>query len=428
MKNILFITYYWPPLGGAGVPRAVKFAKFLKKEGWNPVILTTGKGSSHSIDLSFFTDTEDLDVIRTGHQDEIEEQVLDEKEITNKAKHNTQSKFQVFVDRLKNLVRINFLIPDSKIFWFPSAYKRALNIIEEYDIDIVLSTSPPYTVQLIALALKKKFDLPWIVDFRDPWTENVYYNSSYRNKITQKINSFLENMVLGDSDLIITIGEKLKNLLKSKTNTPVEVVHNGYDPEDYKGLHRCREKDFFRIGYYGSLNRYQVPTTFLELVQELEGANPDIYNRLKVVIAGNVTAEAKSLIHKVINRDKLIFMGYLSHDDFVKEIFREQLLLQLIHKQEKSELIIGSKIYEYFYTGNPILCLGNKESEGAELIEELNMGYSLGYDEKDRIRKYLVDMFSKWRGGKLRKEPEGILEFSREELTRQLINEIERNL
>ena len=423
MKKVLLITYYWPPMAGGGVPRIVKFAKYLKRKNWEPVILTSGRVNTPSVDKSFIKDIEGIKVITTRKHKEFKkshESHLD-KEKPNNAKSS------IFIDRLKNFIRINFLIPDTKIWWYWKAFKKAKEIIRSENFDAIFTTSPPYTVQLIGLSLKKIFNMPWIVDFRDPWTENVYYNSSYRNPVTTKINSYLENKVLEKADLIITVGEKLKLLLKEKTNKKIEVIHNGFDTDDYSSINIKKSSNDrkFVIGYYGSFNKFQVPYLLFEVIKEFKVNNPEIYESIKVKIFGNITNEAKDILEGKIEKEKLEVNGFLPHDSFVEHISQEQILLQLIHDQEDSEIIIGSKLYEYFFTGNPVLCIGNTNSEGAQLVTKVSsINGTFDFSNKEGVKNFIIDMYKNWKKDEMRQHKIDVSTYSRSNLTEQLIDAI----
>lgn len=422
-KKILIITYYWPPMAGGGVPRVVKFAKYLKLRKWEPVILTVGEVESTSYDRSFIKDTEGIQVITT--KDTYDSQINSKTSLSKREVN--QNKGFVFLDRLKKFIRINFLIPDAKIWWYWSAYKKAKEIIRNGDFDVIFTTSPPYTVQLIGLSLKKKFKKTWVVDFRDPWTENVYYNSAYRNPISKRISSYLENTVLEKSDLIITVGEKLKSLLEEKTDKRIEVIHNGYDPEDYSDItiKKSGYDEKFVIGYYGSFNKFQVPYTLFEGIKEFKEEYPELYKNLKIKFFGNITNEAKNLIEDKVEKEKLEVNGFLPHDSFVDYINQEQILLQLIHDQDDSDIIIGSKLYEYFYTGNPIICIGNTESEGSQLVKEINTTNGVyEYADKEGIKRFIVFKYENWKKKKMQQKGQDVSIYSRSNLTQQLIDAI----
>jgi glycosyltransferase involved in cell wall biosynthesis len=413
MKKALIITYYWPPAGGGGVQRVTKFCKYLSELGWEPHIITIFQGSYQAIDYSMDNDIKGIKVHYTDTKMDMNSYKLR----TNESFKDLENKKSS--SKLKDFIRINFLIPDAKIFWYWSALKKAKEVVSNENIDLIFSTSPPYTVQLVAKKLKKLTNLPWIVDFRDPWVENIYYNNVFRFNITKFINKKIEKSVLSNADEIITVGNNLKSMLENKTRHNVVVIHNGYDPCDFPN--EITKSDKFIIGYYGSLNSKQISSEFYEVLSNFRNSNPDLYENFELHLAGNHTSESLRSIEKYIPATKIINFGYLSHQKLLVEQFKEQLLLQLIHEQKDNEIIIGSKLYEYFHSGNPILCLGNKQSEAAKLIDKTKTGVTYHYEELDKIKNYIEHVYLSWKNGHLNLGKKSFLEYERKTQAKQLV-------
>ncbi|NOU48477.1 MAG: glycosyltransferase [Bacteroidales bacterium] len=413
MKKVLIITYYWPPAGGGGVQRITKFCKYLSNHGWEPHVITISQGSYQAVDYSMVNDINGIKVYYT-----------DVKTVGNVVNpringSNNEQSIQKSSSKLKNFIRVNFLIPDAKILWYWSALKKAKEVIANEKIDLIYSTSPPYTVQLVAKKLKKLTGLSWIVDFRDPWVENIYYNNVFRFTISKYINRKMEKSVLSDADEVITVGNYLKHLLEKKTSHNVAVIHNGYDHSDFPN--GITKSDKFIIGYYGSLNSKQISNGFFELLSNFKHTKPELYRDFELHLAGNHTSESINSIEKYIPTKKIINFGYLSHQKLLVEQCKEQLLIQFIHEQKDNEVIIGSKIYEYFHTGNPILCLGNKQCEAAILIDETQTGVTFHYEELDKIKNYIELMYSSWQDGHLNDGKKNFPEYERKNQVKQLV-------
>ena len=210
MKKILVISYYWPPSGGGGVQRITKFCKYLYEFGWDIYVITAPKQKFISIDDSFLKDVKNIKVFHTSKPKE---------SIKTTIKNVSKSRLKVYINWLKSFIRVNFMVPDSKIFWYFSALKIGKQLLKTESFDIIFSTSPPYTTQLVARKLKKLSKIKWVVDFRDPWVENIYYNNVYRFNFIKFINRILERNVLNNCDRIITIGDNLKKCLSIKHQT-----------------------------------------------------------------------------------------------------------------------------------------------------------------------------------------------------------------
>ena len=409
MKKVLIFSYYWPPSGGGGVQRITKFCKFLVHHGWEAHVITAPRQKYKTIDPSFIKDIKDVKVYYTG---------VNEKQDNTSSKPSKKTS-RINIYKVKAFIRVNFLIPDAKIFWYKSALKTAKEVLEKEKFDLLFSTSPPYTVQLVAKKIKKISGLNWIVDFRDPWVENIYYNNVFRLWISKYLNRRLETKVLSKADRVLTVGDKLKLMLEQKTEKKIDVIHNGYDPSDYPAEIDKSEK--FIIGYYGSLNSNQVSDTLFKILSRFKVTQPKIYENLELHLAGVHTSDALSFINKYIPVEKLIHHGYVNHDTLLKQLCKEQLLLQLIHEQKDNEIIIGSKLYEYFHTGNPILCLGNKKSEAAELIEQTSSGITLNFDEEVEIEKYIILKYKSWVKGKLNTNKRNLPKYERSNQAKELV-------
>tara|TARA_B100002052_G_C15886369_1_gene601735 strand:- start:927 stop:2183 length:1257 start_codon:yes stop_codon:yes gene_type:complete len=416
MKKILVISYYWPPSGGGGVQRITKFCKYLSEFGWEPYVITAPKQKFISIDDSFLKDVKNLKVFHTSQPKESKKTTI---------KNISKSKLKVYFNWLKSFIRVNFMIPDSKIFWYFSALKIGKQLLKTESFDIIFSTSPPYTTQLVARKLKKLSKIKWVVDFRDPWVENIYYNNVYRFKFVKLINRILERNVLNDCDRIITIGDNLKQMLSHKTSNKIDVVHNGCDPIDFP--ENITKSDKFIIGYYGSLNEYQISKSFLKVIASFAVKNPKLYNDIEFHLSGTQTPDALRIIYGIIPNQKIINHGYLNHDVLTKILSREQLLLQLIHNQHDNQVIIGSKVYEYIYSGNPILCLSSKDTEAVDVITKSNAGVVFDYDDKTKIEQYILEQYNNWGNGKLnfgRRRIKEYMRFNQAKLLSDIFNEV----
>ena len=206
MKKVLIITYYWPPLGGAGVQRVLKFAKYLPEFGWQPIVLTVENGDAPVIDKSLFTDIpKECKIYKTkafqpyNIYKKFTSKPADEKIPSDVLiKKNNSLK-----EKLSNWIRLNVFLPDAKVGWIPFAFKEGLKIINKENIALIFSSSPPHTVQLIAKKLAKKTGLKLIADLRDPWMELIHYQANKRAFFAKFIESKLERGALDSAEEII---------------------------------------------------------------------------------------------------------------------------------------------------------------------------------------------------------------------------------
>ena len=222
MRKVLIIAYYWPPAGGAGVQRVLKFAKYLPQFGWEPVILTVETPDSPIEDYSLL---EDIPPNTKVYKTKALEPFNFYKKVTGRKKEEkissdilVDNSRSSFVEKLSKWIRLNLFIPDAKIGWIPYAVKNGLKIINDENIDLIFSSSPPHTIQKIGKKLSKKSKLKWVADFRDPWMEIVHYQNVRRNFITKYIDSKLEKSILKTADGITTISKEIVNLFNFSCN------------------------------------------------------------------------------------------------------------------------------------------------------------------------------------------------------------------
>jgi glycosyltransferase involved in cell wall biosynthesis len=419
MKKVLFVTYCWPPAGGPGIQRAVKFCKYLLSFGWEPYVVSVEHGRFPAVDSSLKKDVRSIKVFNTkdyGFIGKKRKEKGDRKtlNITNLKK----LKLRELLNKVKSFIRINFLIPDAKIFWYRSAWKKAEVILKKEKINLIFSTSPPFTAQLIGLKLKKKFRLPWVVDFRDPWLEQKCYSTTYRNPMATMINKKMELKVLNNADRIITVGRELKSLLKNKVDKDIAVISNGYDIEDFD--YEIKKSNRFILGYYGTLSHYQIPKELFNLLISFRDSRPEIYKDLVIYLGGDIYPEALKIILGSFPAEKLKILGYLNHDALAAQLLKEQVLLQLIHEQKNNEVLIGAKLYEYIHTGNPILCIGNKKSDAAALVNLTKTGKVCNYEEKEVMKDFLVGCYEKWKKNELNSGKRRFEKYERKNLANRL--------
>jgi len=273
MKKVLIVTYYWPPAGGAGVQRVLKFAKYLPQFGWQPIILTVENPDCPVIDDSLLNDIPpECKVYKTKAIEPFELY----KKITGKNKSDkipsdvlANSKNLTFAEKIARWIRINLFIPDAKIGWKYYAIKKAKRIIEQEKIDIIFSTSPPQTVALIAKKIAKISKLKWVADFRDPWMEIVYYQNLNRNNITKYIDGKLEKGVLKKADVLLTISADIVDLFRSKVDKKdYSIIPNGFDETDFLKNEK-KKNDFFHNCLYGSYYKYSCSLRIIKCCEKI---------------------------------------------------------------------------------------------------------------------------------------------------------------
>lgn len=402
MKKVLIIAYYWPPAGGAGVQRVLKFSKYLPQFGWEPIILTVNSPDCPIEDKSLLND---IPIGTKVYKTKALEPFNFYKKITGKKVEDKISS-DILVDKSKNSViekisrwiRLNVFIPDAKIGWIPYAYKEGLRIIEKENIDIILSSSPPHTVQIIAKKLAAKTNTKWIADFRDPWMEIVHYQNVKRNALTKIIERKLEKSVLKNANIVITISKNIVDLFKSKViDQKYIVIPNGYDETDFKETQRTRN-DYFTIAYTGVITKTRVPYVFLEALKKfVKNFGND---KIRLVVAGRSCKDFKDTITKNDLDSLLDEKGFIAHHESTMILQSSDALLLVIDDVPDNKGYLTGKIFEYLGAKTPIYAIGPINGDANEILKESNSGKMIEYQDIEGAYNLLVEMYQNWIDGK----------------------------
>jgi len=381
MKKVLIITYYWPPSGGPGVQRVLKFCKYLRKFGWEPIVLTTKDGDFPVEDISFYNDTKTIDVhfVNSLSFHKIYNWITGNN-TTPTYQLSSSSKDNKMV-QLFRWIRNNLIVPDGRIGWYPNAVKVGSDLIKQNNIRVIFSSAPPYTVHLIGRTLSKKHEIPWIADFRDPWTDRFYNYENKRLWITRMIDSHLENKVINDATALTTVSKTISESYKK----PFHVIHNGYDEDDFTATNKIKNNAVV-IRYIGTMTKSQYPSNFFESINELN-LNKKKY---KIELIGNIHPDIKYHIEakKYDNFTKI--KPYIPHKDAINKMCESRFLLLVIPNTQKNMGIVTGKLFEYIRSKRGIIMIGPKKSDAAEIIALTNSGRSFDYSEKNGIKRFLL--------------------------------------
>jgi glycosyltransferase involved in cell wall biosynthesis len=389
MNKVLIVTYYWPPSGGAGVQRWLKFSKYLPEFGWKPVILTVDpEYAAYPVtDNSLATELpSSVKVHRTPAIDYFSIYKKDKTKIPAAGFANSVD--NTLKGKILRFIRGNFFIPDPRRGWNKYAFRKASEIIETEGINHVITTSPPHSTQLIGLKIKKKYPgIKWIADFRDPWTDIYYYKQFYPTFISKRIDSGLEKSVLKKADRIITVGDSLKTLFSLKVKgieNKTDVITNGYDEADFKGI-AANEPSRFTITYIGTLSDIYPVKGLIAALKNLRIEGKDFVLRF----AGTVSENVRVLIMSDIPDSSVEFLPYVIHSEAIKYMMSSTVLILIIPSHKSNKSIVTGKLFEYLASGKPILCLGPADGDAAEIINKCRSGATVDYDDDKNISKFL---------------------------------------
>lgn len=382
MKNVLIISYYWPPSGGAGVQRVLKFCKYLSNFGWNPIVLTVKDGQFPVIDNSFSNDSENIEYFQVKGFSffSIYKYLSGKKDLPT---HQlSPGRNENLLTRFARWVRYNLIIPDGRIGWYWSAVKAGRRLIKEKNIDIIFTSGPPHTVHLIGKSLAKKTNVPWVSDFRDPWMDRFYYYENPRNRFISFLDAYLEKSVLKDCDYLVTVSKGFLSLLNQNWNIEKKsaIIYNGYDPDDFKNLNKIKPLgDKIIFSHIGSLSKSQNPIGLFNSIKKYNESKTDIPIILKFI--GSIHSDIENYATENGLEKFLIKEPYLEHDKAIKEMVNSDVLFIVIPDQQNNQGIIPGKLFEYIASKTKIILIGNNKSNAAQLMKNLGYKYFYGIYE-----------------------------------------------
>jgi glycosyltransferase involved in cell wall biosynthesis len=430
MKKVLIVTYYWPPSGGAGVQRWLKFVKYLRDFGWEPIVYTTKNGEMPVVDRSLEKDIpKNITVLKT----KIWEPYSVYKAFIGRKKSDkinaaflSERKKKSLNEKLSVWIRGNFFIPDARKFWIKPSIIYLNNYLDKNPVDIIISTGPPHSMHLIAMGIKAKHaDIKWVADFRDPWTNIDFYEDLMLSAAADRKHRELELQVLNGADLIISIGYTMSEDLKTLLNKQFEkfiVITNGYDEDDV-----CKdalEKDKkFSIAHIGSLVKSRNPSGLWNVLQQLVKEDELFRDQLEIKLVGKVDIHVTESIAQHGLQHFVRKIDYLPHDEVIKEQQRSKVLLLLVNDTRNSKSILTGKFFEYLASGVPILAIGPTDGDLAELLKATTSGLIAGFQDEKKIKENILELFG---GMKLNFNVEEIKKYSRGELTRKLSDSLNK--
>jgi glycosyltransferase involved in cell wall biosynthesis len=434
MKKVLIITYYWPPSGGAGVQRWLKFVKYLPLYNWKPIVYTVDNGDIPVEDLSLLKDIPDnTTVLKTP----IWEPYDFYRKFTGLGKDeklNTgfpgKSGKSTFKQKMAVWLRGNIFIPDARMFWIKPSVKYLKEYLYKNSVDVIVSTGPPHSLHLIALKLKKEFpEIKWVADFRDPWTNIDFYLDLNLSKWADKKHHRLELKVIEEADEVVSIGKTMNEELIEiyKTNNqgkPVEkfnVITNGFDEDDV--LKSTVEKDKkFTIAHIGTIAKSRNPKILWEVLQELISEYNEFKADLELKLVGKIDAVALESIAEYGIKNNVNLIDYLPHDKVIEEQMKSRVLLLIVNNTPNAKGILTGKFFEYLATKNPILAIGPVDGDLSEIINETRCGYISGFQDKEGLKKNILSLYSDFKNHKSLTSGADIEKYSRKLLSSKMAN------
>ncbi len=428
MKRALIITYYWPPAGGPGVQRWLKFVKYFREFGVEPIVYAPENPNYPLVDENFSSEIpSDIEIIKQPINEPYRFAKLFSKKKTKQISSGIISKKEVSaLEKLMLYVRGNFFIPDARVGWVKPSVVFLSKYIAENAVDVVITTGPPHSLHLIGIQLQKELNVKWIADFRDPWTTIHYHKSLRLSKASERKHKEMEALVLNSADFITVTSPTTKKEFEMITDKPIEVITNGYDVSEEINF----EMDFnFSISHIGSLLSERNPEVLWKILAEICKENNTFKKDLKLKFAGAVSEEVKESLENFQLTKNCEFLGYVSHSEALKLQNQSQVLLLVEINSAETRAIIPGKLFEYLVAKRPIIALGPKESDIEKIIIETKSGNFFSYWDDDELKVEILQLYQQFKNGGLKITSESIeKKYSRRELTKQMVDIVENFL
>lgn len=415
-------------MGGGGVQRWLKTTKYLREYGWEPVIFTTQNGEASVVDESALKQIpENIETIKVP----IWEPFGVYKKLTGKKKNEklvpgaVASDGKSIMQNLSVWVRGNLFIPDARKFWIKPATKHLKQYLKENKIEAIVSTGPPHTTHMIALNVAQKFNIPWLADFRDPWTNIDFYHKLKLTDWADKKHKRLELEVLNKASQVVTVTWSwAEDFLRISGKMPM-VITNGYDPADFVNAGKLVLDEKFTITHAGSLNDDRNPHALWIALADL--CKDEVFaNDLEIKFIGQVAPIAISELTKNGLFDKLTSVNNLPHNKVVEELMRSQLLLLPLNDTPNIDGVVPGKLYEYIGAKRPIVCIGKTTGDAAKIIKETNAGKISGFEDVETLKATLKSYYDLYKTKSLHVESRDYERYSRKLLAGQIAEELNK--
>jgi glycosyltransferase involved in cell wall biosynthesis len=399
--HVLFITYYWPPSGGAGVQRCLKFVKYLSSFNIHPTLVTVNaeEASYAVLDPTLQEEVpESVPVYRTSTTEPfgLYKKISGKKEIpfggfANEKKTGLGQKFFRFI-------RGNLFVPDARVGWNRHVLQLCGDLLKAQHFDAVITSSPPHSTQLVGLELKKTYGLRWIADLRDPWTDIYYYDQLQHLGLTRKLDAAYEKKVLLQADEVLVVSPDMKRIFLNKSSRinpdKIHIIPNGFDEEDFQIPSQPPENEFL-ITYTGTITEAYNLEMFFKALATTAERHPTIPYRLRFV--GTVSEEIQGQIAGAGLAAITEFVGYVPHQESVRHLLHSTLLLMAIPDVPNNFGILTGKLFEYLASNKPIVCIGPIHSDADQIIDECGAGRVFHYAAYDLMVDHLDLMSDAWK-------------------------------
>ena len=415
--KVLIITYYWPPAGGSGVQRWLKFVKYLPSYGITPIVYTVKDPDYPVTDTSLISEVpDDIQIIK--------EPIREPNTLLSKLRRKEKGQSAGFIDpnpsfagRLMQYIRANYFIPDSRKFWIKPSVKKLTSFIQENNIELIITTGPPHSLHLIGAALKRNTGCKWLADFRDPWTNIDYFHSLPLTEKAKEKHRQMETMVLEHADAVTVVGNCMKEEFKDR-NDNVHVLTNGFDDSIQNKEVILDQK--FSICHIGMMNADRNPKVLWKALAELVEESEDFRKDLVVKLIGNCDPEVYESVSAVKLKHHVSFVAYVPHKEVMNFQRSSQVLLLAVNRVPSAKSLITGKIFEYLQSERPVIGIGPVEGDLAAILNDTQAGRVIDFDDIKSLKQLIKHYYELYKSGMLKTKVHNIERYHRKNLSREL--------
>jgi glycosyltransferase involved in cell wall biosynthesis len=427
MKKVLIISYYWPPAGGVGVLRCLKFSKYLRQFGWEPIIFSPSNANYLISDFSNLKDIPpDIQILKYP----IREPYKLFKILSGRKKDDPTDPVHVrqkksFIDNFSIWVRGNFFIPDARCMWITPSVRYLKNYLKDHPVDAIFTDGPPHTNTVIGQKLSSQLGIPWLADFQDPWTQADYYKLYKISKWADLRHKKLEQKVFKNATKITIASPSWANDLQEIGAQNVDVLFYGYDEDDFRKVVRKIDTEF-TIAHTGLLSRDRNPEVLFRVLNDLNNELPGFKHKLRLNFAGNIDFTIRKTIIENGLHQNFVDKGFTDRHKAIQLTVNAQLLLLPLNKAENVYGRIPGKFYEYLRAARPILCLGPQGSDVDKMLKEYEAGECINYNDYAQLKNFITKRYELYLQGENNVPSHSFEKFSSENQTKILSEYLNR--
>ena len=391
MKRVLVIAYYWPPSGGSGVQRWVKFCKYLPSEGWQPVVYAPENADYPSLDPSLEADLpKDLEVLRGRIWEPYAayRKLLGGKNASTQVTEISSGK-KTWKQRLSLWIRANLFVPDPRVGWVKPSVKSLKAYLAEHPVDVIVTTGPPHSVHLIGLQLHKALGIPWIPDFRDPWSRMYYLKYLPMTEKTWKKLRRQEQTVLDSCSTVLACTPLVQEEFQAQTHTPVACITNGFDEADFAERLLPRWDGHFNITHTGLFAADGNPLALWKVLGILAASEPGFREDLRIRLVGKVDKEILESIKAAGLSANVVALGPQNHATAILEQRAATILILPMRNDAQYRPILPGKLFEYLAARRPILGIGQEDGAMARVLFSAKAGITADWEDSAPMRAFL---------------------------------------